>query len=140
MGYRTLKSAEKLFAITNLSGAPVALSGAYLAPGATKEVSAWVYEQDQFRSRELAALVRASSVQVTVVGAGYTSYLMTAAQIDGLEAQLPMSVVGNFDTLVNLNGGINDTVPDGFLAYDTTGDDLVIKDPVSGDFIATFTP
>lgn len=141
MGYRTIKSADKLFAITNLSGAPVALSGAYLAAGASKEVSAWVYEQDQFRSRELYELVYAGKIEVKVYGAGYMGYVLSAGQIAGLEAPLPANVVTDYDTLANLNLGLNDQVPVGFLAYDTASADLVIKDPAgSGDFVIAVSP
>jgi len=127
MGYRTIKSAYKTLVIHNTSGGAVSVSGASIAPGKSKEVAAWVFMQDKFRSNELATLVRKGKLAVALSVGGAAGFQLSADALLGIEAplQLPWTSVQSFAT-VDLPAVTS--VPMGTVYFDTTLATLVTND------------
>lgn len=127
MGYRTIKSAYKTFVITNTSGDAISVSGATLSPGKSKEVAAYVYMQDKFRSNELATLVRRGKISVALSVGSSAGLALSANDLLGIEAPVPLpwTSVPSYPT-VSLPAVT--TVPVGTVVYDTTLGALVYND------------
>ncbi len=122
MGYRTILSAQKMLNVKNTTGYALSLSGASIAPGKNKDVPAWIFSQDKFRSEELATLISRGSASVTLNG-----YPLTADAVRGLESPLatPLVVAPSMPT-ASLPAPAS--VPIGHVVFDTTLGALVTND------------
>lgn len=126
-GYSTIKSAYKTLIIRNTSGGAVSVSGATIAPGKSKEVAAYVFMQDKFRSNELATLIRRGSINVSLSVGGAAGLALSADDLLGAEAplQLPWTSVQSAPTASFPAFG---DVPVGTLMFDTTTSKLMLSD------------
>ena len=122
MGYRTIKSANKVFVLRNTTAQTLSVSGATVLPGKSREVAAWVFMQDKFRSGELAALMAKGKLTVSLDGMP-----MSVEAISGLEAPIAVAAtrVAQFPT-ANLPAPAD--VPVGTVVFDTTLATLVTND------------
>jgi len=121
MGYRTIKSAEKVFVLKNTSGYALTVSGASVAPGKSREVAAWVYMQDKFRSGEVATLISKGHLSVTLGGMPVTADYMRGleAPVGVPDARVPSMTTAELALL---------TPAVGTMAFDTTLAALVTWD------------
>ncbi len=127
MGYRTILSSEKVINLKNMSSEGLGVSGAFLSPGASKDVSAWVFTQDKFRSEELRALVRAGRVQATLKYGGY-SEVLGMDQMLGMESPIPTGQVKQVAAIADLPAA---DVPGGYMAYDVGAGVLYYNDIIA---------
>jgi len=122
MGYRTILSATKMLNVKNTSGYALSLSGASIAPGKAKDVPAWIFSQDKFRSEELANLIAAGRAAVTLNG-----YPITANAVRGLESAIATPVV-LAPSMPTASLPAPTSVPIGHVVFDTTLGALVTND------------
>ena len=125
MGYRTILSSPLRLTIQNTSGHRVVVSGANLAPGASREVARQVFVNDKFRAAELAELVTAGQIQVLLNGLGFVDYPFTVTDLTVLAANVAPKPIREYATAAFPAVG---DVPVGTLAFDTTTSKLMYND------------
>jgi len=119
MGYRTIKSAAKVFVLKNTSGYGITVSGGSIAPGKSREVSAAVFMQDKYRSNELSALISRGVITATLNGMPVSAELAR-----GLEAPIGMPDART-PLMTTAETALLTTAPPGTVVFDTTLSALV---------------